>query len=765
MSTTTIWNVLNNTVVDSDIKRGIEIPMIQRDYAQGRKNSIANEIREVFLNNLLIGINEVVKENKPPLELDFIYGYVESGTFIPLDGQQRLTTLYLLYWYFAFKEEKLKEFKLPFSNFNYQTRQSSEDFLKKLNDGLNFEDFEDIFKYKKSFSSVILDKNWYFVNWKYDLTIQSCITMLDEIHKIFNSSEITLSDLTNEHKPPITFNFLDIRDFGLSDDLYIKMNSRGKPLTKFENLKAELGKFIKLSSFNDTHNYSLKHSGGYKLVDLETYFVTKIDTNWTDYFWDLRNKSTNKFDDKLLNLLAFISLNESTRIDISSFENCIKELDKENSNLSYYKFKNLKLLNESSIINYIETLDLLVTQNEIIKDYLKDNLYIDKQSIILSSFENNFKARYEPRILFYAIFKFLISNKNNWDKYELQKWDRLIRNLVINTVYNKPKDFQDSILSIDKLIETYSGDIYNDLLLSEIKGFDSQQLKEEKLKIELIKKSNEWRDFIFETESHPYLKGQIMFLFSFSGVYDKYLTGKNDWSIELETAYFDEIKIYFDKFKKLFTKSGLKEFDNELFRRALLAKGDYLLFSTNWSLVIDNHRDISWKRLLKETGNKSNGYYEKKCNYLQELFDDIDVMNIEDSLKEIIKNHDCKDWRKDFIENPILMKKSKEKYLKFFDNENIYVLRVSKYNKYADPEVKSILLKEKMLKNGFVDKDVELGYIDSLNQYGITQIKNIKPKIVYNHNNNAQYFIRQNGKDDVLFQSESKILNYLVENF
>lgn len=765
MSTTTIWNVLNNTVVDSDIKRGIEIPMIQRDYAQGRNNSIANEIREVFLNNLLKGIDEVVKENKPPLELDFIYGYVESGAFIPLDGQQRLTTLYLLHWYFAFKEQKLNEFKLPFSNFKYQTRQSSEDFLKKLNDGLNIEDFEEIFKNKKSFSSVISDKNWYFVNWNYDLTIQSCITMLDDIHKIFNSSGITLSDLTDEQKPPITFNFLDIRDFGLSDDLYIKMNSRGKPLTKFENLKAELGKFIKLSGYNENYNYSLKHSGGYKSVDLETYFVTKIDTSWTDYFWDLRNNSTNKFDDKLLNLLAFISLNESIRMDVSHFENCLKELDKDDTNLSYYKFKNLKLLKESSIINYIEILDLLVTQDEIIKEYLKDNSFINKESTILSSFENNFKARYEPRILFYAIFKFLISNKGKWDKYELQKWDRLMRNLVVNTIYNKPKDFQDSILSIDILIESYSGDIYNDVLISEIKGFDNQQLKEEKLKIELIKKSAEWQDFILEMESHPYLNGQIMFLLSFSGVYDKYLSSENEWISEIDTTYFDTLKNYFDKFKKLFTKSGLKEFDNELFRRALLAKGDYLLYSTNWSLVIDNHRDISWKRLLKETGNKSSEYFEKKCNYLKELFDDVDVVNIEDSLKEIIKNHDSKDWRKDFIENPILMKKSKEKYLKFFDNENIYVLRVSKYNKYADPEVKSILLKEKMLKNGFEEKDVELGYIDSLNQYGIVRIKNIKPKIVYNLNNNGKYFIKQNSKEDVLFTSESKALKYLVENF
>jgi len=140
MSLTTIWNVLNNTVTDHEIKRGIEIPMIQRDYAQGRKNNKASEIRKVFLNKLLITIKDVIGNNSLPLELDFVYGYLETETFIPLDGQQRLTTLYLLHWYFAFKEQKLSEFKTPFSKFSYQTRQSSEDFLKRINGGLLVDD-------------------------------------------------------------------------------------------------------------------------------------------------------------------------------------------------------------------------------------------------------------------------------------------------------------------------------------------------------------------------------------------------------------------------------------------------------------------------------------------------------------------------------------------------------------------------------------------------------------------------------------------------
>lgn len=771
MSTTTIWNVLNNEVLDLDIKRGVNIPMIQRDYAQGRKNNKTTEIRKVFLNNILKAINKTIKEGKAPLELDFIYGYTESESFIPLDGQQRLTTLYLLHWYFAFKEHRLEEFKIPFSKFNYQTRQSSEDFLKNLASKLNIEDYERIFSKNEPFETVIKDKNWYFISWKHDLTIQSIITMLDEIHLVFKNSDILFSDLINKEKPCIVFNFLNIEKFGLSDDLYIKMNSRGKPLNDFENLKAELGRFIELSDFNDKYNCQLKHNSGYTPVNVETYFVTKIDTTWTDYFWEIRNTKTNAFDDKLLNLLAFVSLNELVKLDLEKFDFTIKELDQEGSELSYYKFINLELLKEASIINYIEVLDLLVSKNEVIQTYLKDETIIDKSTLINQSFDHNFKANYEQRILFYAIFNFLLKTKNKIDKYELKKWDRIIRNLVQNAIYNKSKDFQDSIIAIDKIIESYQSDIYKTILDEDIKGFDSQQVREEKLKIQLINRSTKWLDFIVLTESHGYLNGQIIPILAFSGIYDSYLESTINWNDNQEEDFYSKAYLYYQKFIKLFNENGLIDFKEELFRRALLVKGDYLLFKTNWSMLINGfQRDISWKRLLKETGNRNikSDYYIKRCNYLKELFDDIDINNIENSLKNIIKNHECTNWRKDFIDNPILIKKSKQYYFKIYNNDGIhsfYALRKSKYNKYLDPEIKSVLLKQKLIKKGYKENNIELGFIESLNQYGIIRIKNSKPKIVYNSNFQEKYILKQKGKEDVISKSQKTVIDYILNNF
>jgi len=63
----------------------IEIPIIQRDYAQGRIDK--EEIRQNFLNALKDSL-----VNETPIKLDFIYGSHTTDTFQPLDGQQRLTT-------------------------------------------------------------------------------------------------------------------------------------------------------------------------------------------------------------------------------------------------------------------------------------------------------------------------------------------------------------------------------------------------------------------------------------------------------------------------------------------------------------------------------------------------------------------------------------------------------------------------------------------------------------------------------------------------
>ena len=84
----------------------IEIPMLQRDYAQGRPKEIGSDQLNDKGRNFLDYLFEHLSAHDVIINLDLIYGSIEKRnpnsdeeTFIPLDGQQRLTTLWLLYWY------------------------------------------------------------------------------------------------------------------------------------------------------------------------------------------------------------------------------------------------------------------------------------------------------------------------------------------------------------------------------------------------------------------------------------------------------------------------------------------------------------------------------------------------------------------------------------------------------------------------------------------------------------------------------------------
>ena len=81
----------------------VEIPIIQRDYAQGRVTKEVNKIRKNFIGHL---VDNLLEGN--PIELDFVYGMVRGGLFIPLDCQQRWRTLFLLHSYIAYRYKKIE---------------------------------------------------------------------------------------------------------------------------------------------------------------------------------------------------------------------------------------------------------------------------------------------------------------------------------------------------------------------------------------------------------------------------------------------------------------------------------------------------------------------------------------------------------------------------------------------------------------------------------------------------------------------------------
>ncbi|MCH5260727.1 MAG: DUF262 domain-containing protein [Lachnospiraceae bacterium] len=256
----------------------IIIPIIQRDYAQGRRDPDINRVRDRFLTSLY---HAIVDE---PITLDFVYGDIDkNGVMTPLDGQQRLTTLFLLHWYAA-RKANVSEAECAFlSNFGYETRYSARYFCKELTHFVP--------SFERKLSDDIVDQAWFPLDWQKDPTISSMLVMLDAIDSRFKD----VSELWEKLKSgAITFYFLPIRDMGLTDELYIKMNSRGKPLTRFEHFKAELERCIR--AVDDAASKRV---------------MRKIDRDWTDMLWQYRDSGNGDpedtiTDDEFLKYFRFI---------------------------------------------------------------------------------------------------------------------------------------------------------------------------------------------------------------------------------------------------------------------------------------------------------------------------------------------------------------------------------------------------------------------------------------------------------------------------
>ncbi len=662
----------------------IEIPIIQRDYAQGRKST--KEVRDLFIDALY----NYLLENKKHRDLDFVYGSLlnkedEKDTkFIPLDGQQRLTTLFLLHWYLANKDEETEAFnqhlvKHDKSKFSYKTRTSSTEFCDALlNNEIDLKNLLETDEDKEnSLSKTIQDFGWYYSSWESDPTIQSMLVMLDAIHYKFKDSTGFYYRLISEDNPVITFQFLNLKEFQLTDDLYIKMNARGKPLTPFENFKAKFEQLIKRTTFNNAPTYKLSFNGDEKEVSVQEYFSHKIDTDWANLFWNYRNKK-NVFDDKIMNLIKTKTVNHYANSSDNKTIKYLIDRDKKLNHLTFQKYMEIGGFNETFILQLIEFLDFITNGNKKVKTFLQDNFYYNENEIFEKAINDDFD-NYNHRILFYAYSQYLLKWKTDEGLFD---WMRIIHNLTENNIYNNEREFIRSIEGISNVLGS-SKNILNHFADNlKIDGFGSLQLKEESIKAQLLKK-DKWKDLILETEQHKYFKGQISFLLNFSGIEEYYNTNARqcNWSDADDSKYLKAFNNYKEKANSVFDENGLIEFKDYYWRRALLTKGDYTLaVGSNDSFLINFDRDIGWRRLLLDGGDIKNSY---KRDYVKEMFDDsdFDTQDVENSLITIINTSKADDWRKNFIEIPELLDYlGPKKYIRYYSEDYIYLLTKERMN-------------------------------------------------------------------------------------
>lgn len=650
------------------------IPIIQRDYAQGRPAE--SEVRRDFLRAIQVALDKPADDPSLPFNLDFIYGSVEgeeSTRFLPLDGQQRLTTLFLLHWYLAWVDGQWERFTDMFtvagkSRFFYSVRPSSNEFFDSLIGFLPSEAPKSVHR----ISTLITDQSWYFRSWRLDPTIQSVLFMLDAIHACFASSNNLFNRLVSESQPAITFQLLDLENFGLSDDLYIKMNSRGKPLTPFETFKARYERELKTQFSDRSYNVAgAMHS-------VADYVALRMDNAWADLFWAVRNKASNQYDGAIMNVFRAVALvtripeNDKYLEDVERLRHSIRAPN-------YSDFHTRNWLDEDFTLAVISLLDTWSKGNNGLTTLLPEGHPFDE----LACFEKIVTAQkplsYTEIVQFAAYALFLKYNDGGYEAEQLRDWMRVVCNLSENTEYNRTEDLQRSITGLRLLLPT-SRSILAHFADSDstISGFFKQQIEEERLKARLILAEGDWGALIRRSEAHGYFRGQIEFLLYFSGISSE--TPIQDWNVEQHREVQGTFQKYLSKATTMFDDKGLKTLPNFLWERALLSIGNYLLPSgRNYSFLVNSSTDQgSWKRLLRGASS----YLTSPRMFLKQLFDHIEQSKeLVPQLTGLIDNaKDLEPWAEALVRTPQALAYCQSRSLRFESLDRIYLLSKTQMN-------------------------------------------------------------------------------------
>ena len=600
------FSVSEETAISID---DIIIPRIQRDYAQGRIGKSEERIRQRFLDALYDAIHK-----QKSITLDFVYGDVENGKLTLLDGQQRLTTLFLLHWYAAKKENIEKQAYDFLIHFSYDTRFSSRDFCKAIIE-------KEMNVCSDTLSKEIENQAWYPFDWKNDATIQSMLVMIDAINQKFANVENLWQALTE--KDLILFYFLPLERMGLSDELYIKMNSRGKPLTDFEHFKAE---FLEIIKDQDEQLYKK--------------FSKKIDIDWTDMLFPYRGENQ-IIDDEFMRYFKFIShilcyQNDIRPIEYDEFKLAKYLYSKENSN----SVVNLEFL-ESAFdcwcgLNIDEFFDSLFYIDSYecgkTKLYLKEretkNLFLDCCKYH-SEFTNNGRNRLfslNSILLLYAVLLYR-QKINSVTEENFKRRLRIIRNLIENSQDEIREFDQYGNNQMQRLLNDTVEIILNGNVTTEERGFNLLQKQEEQAKLEWLQRNTRYQEELFRLEDHDLLKGTISI-------------------VGLDSPQ------NFSKFISLFNNCN-----KNAIRKALLCMGDYSQ-NLGWRTQLGvKSKDSVWADLFHPTKQRNEGdRFQNTSHILNTLLLSLpkNSAEIQKFLETTISNYlndsnTPKDWRYYFI--------------------------------------------------------------------------------------------------------------------
>lgn len=671
----------------------IYVPEFQRNYLQGDDS---NESIKYKRDRLLDDIFNCIESQSKSINLGFIYGRVEESykgkLFYPYDGQQRLTTLYFLYLLIYFKFNKYDEIDSIKEKLSYQTRISTnrfiESFLSWILDSKEKDNIYNDFWNKdgKDLKGFIMSQDWFMMTeWNYDVSI---INMLSIIVEISGRIKKNLGDKTGivnfidkDKNNPFQFDFIYVDDISKSDDLYIKINARGKALSPFENLKSDIDKYWKDED------------------------KTKLDAEWTEYVWnqlDENDKNKEKsFDNSFYNLLSNIfylqylvgldqnNLNDKILIEI---ENKYKKgiVDKE------WITPELCHVSCPMISSF---LDAMIGPFKSIKD--KQIESVNRKIFGLGDYQNNNGQNKIERADLFEIFVYYYSVSSLFKRNDMEFTDK--RNLlneietVTNRIIENQRPYLDSPTNLVKALQSVKALIDNSIKSHGVykfflsidngtkesirKGLMKEQVEEEILKAKLIDKDSRYVALFNKGYSELKNKGQLGFIF--------YLI-KNNKSLSkigIEDVSYESFEKTLNQIISI-QNFIIGEFTNyELLLRAILAKAnDSFFWERRNNLLsfplLNNDRDMSLHTFLNCYSSNNPEDVKYKFNLLDGLKEVLNLFdpnkdNIEEVLKRIIEDYkktDSNVWYKFFVIYDGVFKQCRNGNIYYYSDKYVLLL-------------------------------------------------------------------------------------------
>ena len=678
MKSMTFWKLYNEYY--------ITIPIIQRDYSQGRTAGKSSKEIQYIREELVKKLINAIKDEKTELMLNFVYGKkeklnqidtVDNLVFIPVDGQQRLTTLYLLHWYIFAKA------KIPFEKpFLYKSRKTTEDFCERISQNPRLAS-NDI--------NFIRDEIWFNHSHECDPSVCSMLTMLKTIENESHSQNLDYERAAKylmSEDCLVKFVHLELEEFD-DEDLYIKMNSRGKRLTDFEIFKAKLqdSKALKSACEND-YTEIVKYIG-------------RFNNEYCDLFYQL---DTQNFDKMMMRFVQ----------DTIKYDHYIATIKKGKTAEEYRGDYNNKIIYDMSggmfFDNYVDnplehiskrTSQCIDKTKPFEKSYHKDSIVcsLKKMDTVLEYLSAGNTAMFEltplkkahqitiaelfslesglPKdALRYAVteFIFLMNPKTPEHHLAYLHWIRFVKNIIENTDFRSSDIaanvlvlFHDILEKLYVLKESKNDYDYKDVLqsISQIEQLDVssqiEQKEEEQEKARLMTLDDEWENSILAAEEY-FNDGQISFLLDFS------------------KGNISDFNKYFETSKELLDSDKKSKTPDYLFHQALLSISPDNTENSRSYLTRDERTDYSmrWELSFKQELNTPYSRY-----FIKELFNKLfGCLNLSSKMKEIID---------DRITNPFVEKSEIWKNIILYYQLPIKWKKYNTTKKYDNLEIRNYL--------------------------------------------------------------------------